>query len=208
MAEFKMQKVAGKLPADPDTLFPRMLLYGVVDTDTIAEEISRKSAFSRGDVKGLLTVLAEELAGQMARGYSVKLEGLGSFRPLLRMREGAEPELAGDEQRRNRSGVEIGKVSFTADKELLRECNERTDLRRVRPREGEYSTVALAPEQRRLLLVRHLESERSITIPEYSRMTGLSRSSAGRELRRFAHGVEAFLTTSGRGPSLRYQLLE
>ncbi len=206
MAKFKMQKVAGKLSADPETLFPRMLLHGVVDTDTIAEEISKKSSFAQGDVKGLLVALSEELAKQMAMGYSVKLEGLGSFRPLLRMREGAEPELAGDEQRRNRAGVEIGKVSFVADNWLLRMCNERTDLERVRPREGEYSTVAMDPERRRLLLVRHLERERSISIQEYCKLTGLSRSSSGRELRRFAQGEEAILVKTGLGPSLRYRL--
>lgn len=54
---------------------------GLVTTDEVAEEIQRNCSMKRSDVLAVLAELSEVLKGQIQQSHSVKLDGIGVFRP-------------------------------------------------------------------------------------------------------------------------------
>ena len=60
---------------------------------------------------------SDELAYYMAQGYSVSIDGVGTFKPTLGIAEGKETDtLDGDEQKRNARSIMVNGVNFRASK--------------------------------------------------------------------------------------------
>ena len=74
MAEYEMQEMNLPNKDGKRILYPRLVQLGHASTDYIAKILSELSSFTRGDIKGLLQELADELAYQMGQGKSVKLD--------------------------------------------------------------------------------------------------------------------------------------
>ena len=112
-------------------LYPRLVQSGQASTDYIAKILSEKSSFTRGDIKGLLQELADELAYQMGQGKSVKLDGIGTFVPSLALRIDKERETGeADSTRRNARSIVVGSINFRAEKSLIHNTNYNCDLER------------------------------------------------------------------------------
>lgn len=72
MAFYKKQKINGKW-------YPRSFTVETMDTDRVAEQLSRISTVSKSDTYAVLLGLGEVLGDMLAAGCSVKLRGLGTF---------------------------------------------------------------------------------------------------------------------------------
>ncbi len=57
---------------------------GTVSTDEVAEEIQRNCSMKRSDVLAVLAELSEVMKQQIQQSHSVKLNGIGIFRPGIR----------------------------------------------------------------------------------------------------------------------------
>lgn len=64
--------------------YPRVVRTGNVGTSTIAEEIAEYSSLSRGDVKNTIDNLITVLTRHLQSSQTVTLEGLGTFRMVMR----------------------------------------------------------------------------------------------------------------------------
>ena len=62
----------------------RVKLLGNIETDKVAEIIQRNASVKRSDVKAVLSELAEVITDQLEAGFSVKLDGIGSFSPRMK----------------------------------------------------------------------------------------------------------------------------
>ena len=120
MAEYEMQEMNLPNKDGKRILYPRLVQHGQASTDYIAKILSEKSSFTRGDIKGLLQELADELAYQMGQGKSVKLDGIGTFVPSLALRIDKERETGeADSTRRNARSIVVGSINFRAEKSLI-----------------------------------------------------------------------------------------
>ena len=72
MAFYKKQKQKGKW-------YPRSFTIGTWTTDDVAKRLSVMSTVSKGDTYAVLLGLGEVLGDMLKDGYSVKLDGLGTF---------------------------------------------------------------------------------------------------------------------------------
>ena len=100
--------------------YPQMVLLGQSSTRELAEYISLRSGFSPGMVEGIICELAEAMAHTMARGFSAKIDGIGTFTPGLVIGADKEREEAdGDATHRNAQSIFVGKINFQAEKELV-----------------------------------------------------------------------------------------
>lgn len=203
MAKFIMRSIKrSALEGAEGTRYPHLLKAGDTSTSEIARRISAGSSFTAGDVKGLITALSGALAHEMALGMTVHLEGIGTFRPLLRLREGAEQERVDSESRRNAASVEIGKISFIPDDELLWETSTSADLQRVSALEKEGAK--LPRDEREELLLELIRTEGYVTISSYAGHAGISRSTASRELREIAARPDSPISRVGTYSHVRY----
>ena len=96
--------------------YPQMVLLGQSSTRELAEYISLRSGFSPGMVEGIICELAEAMAHTMARGFSAKIDGIGTFTPGLVIGADKEREEAdGDATHRNAQSIFVGKINFQAE---------------------------------------------------------------------------------------------
>ena len=70
--------------SDPDSqklfyLRQKPKTCGTVDIDTLAANIQRNCAMTKGDVKHVIMVLVEEMQANLANGDKVKLNEFGTF---------------------------------------------------------------------------------------------------------------------------------
>ena len=167
--------------------------------DELIERSIKGSTFNRGEVTGALNLIVEEMARIMAGGRSVRIEGMGLFTPSLSLKKGKErEELDGKSPRRNATSIEIGGINFRPDRELIKNTNLECVLERggavQKCRKSKYSE-----EDRLKLLDNYLENHPFITVGEYASITGLSRTTAARELRTWADTPDTGVAVKGSG---------
>lgn len=186
MAEYTMQEVEDLNNAGKTLLYPRMIIEGKCGSDELAKAMTRGTFISSGEAKAMLCLLGREIAKQMALGRSVKIDGVGLFSPSLGIKKGKERENAdGSGTRRNASSIMVNGVHFRPDKELLVETDRRCNLSRAKTKFARHRS-RYTPEQRLDLARQLLADQPFITVKGYALLTGLSQTTAGRELRRWA----------------------
>lgn len=199
MAYYEMQE--SNLPNEEGKriLFPRMKLSGQTSLEEIAQNISLAGTFTPGDVKGLVQSLVEEIAGAMASGRSVKIDGLGIFTPALGLREGFDRETGNDDDvQRNAASLCVNAIRFKADKGLVMRTDTACRLERA-PEKFRQSSSSHTPEERLRMAQDYLDAHPFMTIDDYCALTGLLRYTASRELKQWKDDQATGITTSGRG---------
>lgn len=184
--------------------YPSLQSMGMVETDELCKMATHGMTFTAAEVKACIGTLAHALAFYTGRGYSVRVDGLGVFRPIARVKKDFEAELADGKTHRNSQSLEIGRLAFRAEKELMREVNERDSLERVMPRKAREEDLPLPEEERRAVLMDYLEAHPFITVWRYARLTRLNQTAAQRELRRLAGAENPIIGFQGRAPHRVY----
>lgn len=198
-AKYVMQEMDDFHHAGETLLYPRMIINGSCGTDELARFVADNTTFNPVEVKGVLELLARGVARMMADGYSVKLDGIGLFTPSLSLKKGKEREEAdGSGTRRNASSIEVGGVNFRPSGQLLLEVNRCCRLERA-PGRFTRHVSKYTPEERLALAQRFLEQHPILTVGDYACLTGLSRTVAGEELRRWYKTPGTGIGISGRG---------
>ena len=123
MAEYIKQEMSDLDGSGEQRVFYRMKTYHNINAREFVSKLARPgSELSEGNVLHVLTTLADELAYYMAQGYSVSIDGVGTFKPTLGIAEGKETDtLDGDEQKRNARSIMVNGVNFRASKDLIKE---------------------------------------------------------------------------------------
>ncbi len=198
MAKYEMQEMNVPDKNGKHVKFPRMIINGEADTEYLARMLAHGTTFNRGEIIGLLQGLADVMAHEMGMGKAVKLDGIGRFTPTLALREGKERETGEEgERRRNASSIRVGDVNFRADKGFVQDVNAACELERSQ-RKFVRSSKEYTPEQRLKLAQKYLAGHPFMTLDTYTALTGLTRPTASRELKRWTEDRECGITTSGR----------
>ena len=156
------------------------------------------SGVSRAMLDAALTIVADELPRLLAAGYSVRINGIGTFNAKLGVKEDKEQDsFEANEQKRNAQSIVVSGIGFRADKELVNKTDRECDLERggeSRLRVSQYSL-----EQRMAMAKAYVEQNAFLRVSDYAALTGLSGSKASIELRELCQMPEAGLKASGRG---------
>ena len=160
--------------------------------DTVARVESVRPV---GDSRRIRLVFDEAWSLQIVPKGSVTLDGIGTLSPALGLKKGREREEPdGSGTRRNATSIEVNDVHFRVDKELVREVNRHCRLERSSTQRRLYRSK-YTPEERLALALRFLEEHPFMRVGEYAALTGLSQTTAGQELRRWAQtegsGIDA-----------------
>ena len=67
------------------TIFTYRMQTIPMDSDEFIRDCVRNTTFSEGELRGMLGIMADCLAQRMARGYSVTIDGLGTFKAQVGM---------------------------------------------------------------------------------------------------------------------------
>ena len=203
-AKYIMQEMVDFRHEGETLLYPRLLISGSCSTDQLASAAASGTTFSPGELKAAIGLLARGMATIMAAGRSVRLEGIGLFTPSLALKQGREREQPGGKgSRRNAASIRVGGVNFRPNKELLHELDRLCVLERTTGI-GARRQSAYTPEERLALAQDYLEKHPIMHVSDYASLTGLSRTTAGRELRRWQDTPGSGIGTAGSGPHKVY----
>ena len=198
-AKYTMQKMNDLNREGKTVLYPKMIIGSSCDTEELAERMAQGTTFNKGEILGIIHLLSRKVAEQMASGRSVKLDDIGTFTPSLSLKRGKERESPdGTGSKRNAESIEVGKVNFRPCKGLVQEVNRQCALERTSRFMG-YRVSKYTPEKRLRIAQEHLERHATLTVAVYTELTGLSRTTAGKELRKWCGMPGSGIGTEGRG---------
>lgn len=203
-AQYTMQEIREVNNPDKTLLYPKMVIKECCSEETVARLAAEGSTFHSGELQGMFKLLGQALASLMAEGCSVKIEGLGVFTPSLSLKKGKNRETVdGNGPSRNAQSLEVGGVNFRPSKQLLAEINSRCSLERA-PRQFRLYRSQYTPEERLSLALNYLETHAMLPIQVYASLTGLGRTTAGKELRMWGETPGSGIRPEGRGTHLVY----
>ncbi|MBP3679386.1 MAG: DNA-binding protein [Bacteroidaceae bacterium] len=158
---------------------------------------------NRGTVEQVMAHVADRLAELLGDGYSVTIDGVGTFKATLGLKRDKEMDSFNEsEAKLNARSLQLNGVSYRADKSLVKKANLRCKLERAgesRLRQSPYTK-----EERLGLALDFLAKHGAMRIANYVEITGLSRSAATKELIEFRNDSSSGISFIGRGSSKVY----
>lgn len=198
MAKYIKQEMSDMKGEGKTKAYYRMKTIRNIGMEEFIEIMTRRGGLTRGTAISALTHATETLGELMGMGYTVSIDGLGTFKATLGVRRFKEMDsIDGEDPKRNSQSLCVDGVNFKVDKRLVREVSMHCKLERShvsRLRKSPYTR-----EERIALAQKHIEENGFMRLSDYAQLTGLSRPTACRELRELSATPDSGLTTSGRG---------
>ena len=196
-----MKSVSPKGKEEESVLYPKVVPYGTKTLKDIMKDASMYSGLNASTVQGVVTFLEEMMAEYLANGYNVKLGNIGTFSATLSSRQ-----VKSKEEIRAQS-IHFDNVHFRAAKELKKEIGLQMKLERVSPyKQFKASSDEHTADERYQLLTAYLDKHGFITRSEYSELTGLLKTKAATELKKWYQ--EKKIDKNGRPPHIVYKKRE
>ena len=172
--------------------------------DELAQEIeSRHGMMNRGLVKNVMAYVVDTMAELMGKGYSVSIDGLGTFRASLGLEKDKEMDGFDEgETKRNARSLRLTGINYRADKELIKNANHHCKLERAGEARLHHSPYS--PEERLEKALQYLEEYGAMRVVDYMNLTKLSRTKAAMELKGFGEDASSGITFIGRGSAKVY----
>lgn len=199
MAEYIKQEMPDLTGKGEPACYYRMKINKNVTMEDFIEDVAQPgSGLNPGMVKHVITQVSKKLAWLMADGNSVTIEGLGTFKAALGVSRFKEMDtLEGDEAKRNAQSIEVNGVNFRVDPALVRQTDLYCTLHR-----GKSCRLHKSPytrEERLALALKFLDGHAQMCVDDYVRLTGLSRTTAVRELKAFREDPQSGIDFRGFG---------
>ena len=175
------------------TIFTYRMQTMPMDNADFIEDCARNTTFSGPEIMGILSLVADQLAKRMARGYSVTIDGLGTFKAQIGLTRDARKRLKEEtsspttdesddstQSSLNARSLEVTGILWKPAKSLVRDTNCECRLERGGEEPLRKSKYTL--EERRARALAYLEKHTVMRVSDYVRLTGLSHTKAAKEL--------------------------
>ncbi len=202
------------------------LLAPTLSGKQFIHSVAQRRSFSETVIAAVLSDVAEEMAYLMGQGKGVTLPGIGTFTPGIRLKEerkeqleqeqeaAAKAEEAGKKSQKvtepNARNLELHHINFRKDKKLFRDIAHDIyiqDKERVYGRTGSRITIDDKTQQERIAAAKDfLKKNQMMRVADYAEITGLSKSSAQRELKELLKYQYSGITSRGSGSHKVYVL--
>lgn len=204
MAKYIKQEMPNMNGTDEPKVYYRLQTNRNIDTKEFVKHISRNGAVTdRAEIEGAILRIASGLAELLGDGYSVTLDGVGTFKAGLGLKEDKEMDtFDGGETKRNARSIQLTHIRYRADKRLIAEANRHCRLERAG--ESRLCQSPYTKEERLKLALEFLENRGAMRVADYVEMTGLSRSVANQELIAFRRDPSSGISFIGRGNNKVY----
>ena len=173
--------------------------------EEFVSQCAREGNMEESQILAVMSLVSEKLALCMSEGFSVKLDGIGTFNAKLGMRiDMLQDAFEPGESSHNAKSIEVTGVGYRADKDLIRKTSRQCVLKR-----GGVSRIKkpkLTLDERIQKTRDFLQKNMFMRVPDYVRLTGLSRTTASQELRKLALNPSSGITSRGQRSQKYYVL--
>lgn len=194
MANYFIQELPEELSEGQKIIFPKMQTYSMHDYETVLEHMRVYSAnISEGVMRAVFDALVSTMVSWMPLGHTIKIDGLGVFSLSLGFDDGIPSETPKEKYRH----ICIKGINFKPDPKLLKELNKEATFDRVETKATPKQKPAHTLEERIAIARQLIGKNGFMTLPDYVRATGLSRSTASRDLKNIVANPESHITIRG-----------
>lgn len=210
MANYVLQQLPEELTEGKKVLFPKMQTYTLHDFETVLKHMQTYAGnFSEGAMRAVIDALVQTMKNWMPMGHSIKIDGLGVFSLSLGFDTStpSERKLASEQKEAgNEPGnttktayrhVCIKGINFKPDAELLADMNREASFDRVETTVKVPTKSKLSREQRIDIAKAIIREQGYMTLADYTRESGQSRSSASRDLKMLTTDPMSGIKTRG-----------
>ena len=204
MAKYIKQEMIDLSGKGEEKIYYRMQSEGNVGFKEFAQFVGKhNNVMNRALVESVLTYAADAMAELLGKGYSVTIDGLGTFKASIGLEEDKEMDtFDGNETKRNARSLRLTGVNYRADKLLVKEANRHCKLERAG--ESRLHRTLYSKEERLKMALQFLEENGAMRVAQYVELTGISRTKATLELKEFSEDASSGITTLGRGSAKVY----
>ena len=204
MAKYIKQEMIDLSGKGEEKVYYRLQTERNIDFKELTQQIEEHhNLMNRGLVKSVMAYMVDEMAELIGKGYSVTIDGLGTFRASIGLEEDKEMDtFDGDDTKRNARSLRLTGINYRTDKELIKKANRHCKLERAG--ESRLHHTPYSKEERLKLAHQYLEEHGVIRVVEYMELTGLSRTKATLELKEFRQDTSSGITFVGRGSAKVY----
>lgn len=210
MANYVLQELPDGMNGGKKVLYPKMQTYSMHDYETVLNNMRvYAGSLSVGIMRGVIDALVQSMKTWMPLGHTIKIDGLGVFSLSLGFDTSTASEKAivkekgkkaadkeHDEKMKYRH-VCIQGINFKPDPELLKGLNEGTTFERIDSEAKTTRTDELSREERIAAAKAIIDKNGYMTLTDYVCATGLSRTTASRDLKELAADPSSGITTRG-----------
>ena len=198
MAKYIKQEVPDMRGEGETKAYYRMKTIRNIGMEEFIEIMTQRGGMTRGTAMAALMQASDTLGELMGMGYTVTLDGFGTFKATVGLKRFKEMDtIDGDEAKRNAQSLCVDGVNFKVDKELIRQVDRHCKLERShtsRLRKSPYTH-----DERLARALQFIEENGFMRLTDYVQLTGLSRTTACRELMELCKDHTSGIKTSGRG---------
>ena len=204
MAKYIKQEMIDLSGKGEEKVYYRLQTERNIDFKELTQQIEEHhNLMNRGLVKSVMAYVVDEMAELLGKGYSVTIDGLGTFRASIGLEEDKDMDtFDGDDTKRNARSLRLTGINYRTDKELIKKANRHCKLERAG--ESRLHHTPYSKEERLKLAHQYLEEHGVIRVVEYMELTGLSRTKATLELKEFRQDTSSGITFVGRGSAKVY----
>ena len=204
MAKYIKQEMIDLSGKGEEKVYYRLQTERNIDFEELTQQIEHHhKLMNRGLVKSVMTCLVDEMAELLGKGYSVTIDGLGTFKASLGLEKDKEMDtFDGEETKRNARSLRLTGINYRADKKLIQDANHHCKLERAG--ESRLHHTPYSKEERLKMAQQYLEEHGAMRVAEYMGLTKLSRTKATLELREYSLDTSTGITTLGRGSAKVY----
>ena len=204
MAKYIKQEMVDLSGKGEEKVYYRIQTQRNIDLKEFAEYIgSHNSLMNKALVENVLAHVTDALAKLLGNGYSVTIDGLGTFKATVGLEKDKEMDsFDKKETKRNAQSLRLTGINYRADKALIKEANRHCKLER-----GGESRLHQSPyskEERLKLALEYIGQNGAMRVIDYMGLTSLSRTKATLELKEFREDASSGITTLGRGSAKVY----
>ncbi len=200
MAIYKLQEMPDVHNTGKKRVYPKLVTNRQLDTKEFIEKMhSHNRAISESTVSAVLMDVADYLGELLSMGYTVKLDGLGTFSISLDFDDDKPREMQNDDDKMTYRKVTVKDVNYKASPELIKYLKRETDLERDMGGVSRLYKKKYTLEERIKRGQEWLDKNTFFTLQDYANMNNLSRTTASLELKKLTHGDDAPFDYTGRG---------
>lgn len=204
MTKYIKQEMVDLSGKGEEKVYYRIQTHRNIGFKELTEYIERhNNLMNRGLVKNVVDHVVDAMAELIGDGYSVTIDGLGTFKASLGLEKDKEMDtFDNDETKRNARSLRLKGINYRADKVFVREANKHCKLERAGESRLHHSPYS--KEERLKLALQYLEKNGAMRVADYMELTGLSRTKATLELKEFRQDTSTGITFVGRRSTIVY----
>lgn len=202
MANFVLKELPEWMGDGKKHIYPKIQSYSTQEYKKVLEHMhDYASNFSEGTMRAVIEALVETMISWMPQGHNIKIDGLGVFSLSLGFDKDTpgEQDAAknGDEEKSKYRHVCIKGLNFRPDVKFLKRINAEAEFNKTSAEVVTPQKTKLSQQERLKKAKAVIEKNGYMTLSDYAIAVGLCRTSASKELKRFAADPKSGIVAKG-----------